>query len=79
MPTSDIVLVLTGPDDPTADAVITAHAAHPVQVARIDTGDLPCQDASVCHEPRKMLDWSAAHRSSIAAPIAQALRYDPPR
>jgi MvdD-like protein with pre-ATP grasp domain len=41
MPTGDIVLVLTGPDDSTADAVITALAAHPVRVARIDTGDFP--------------------------------------
>jgi ATP-grasp ribosomal peptide maturase len=41
MPTGDTVLVLTGPDDPTADAVIAALAAHPVQVARIDTGDFP--------------------------------------
>lgn len=41
MLTGDIVLVLTGPDDPTADAVIAALTAHPVQVARIDTGDFP--------------------------------------
>lgn len=41
MPTGDTVLVLTGPDDPTADAVITALAAHPVRMARIDTGDFP--------------------------------------
>ncbi|MBV9143748.1 MAG: hypothetical protein JO115_23000 [Pseudonocardiales bacterium] len=41
MPTGDIVLVLTGVADPTADAVITALAAHPVRVARIDTGDFP--------------------------------------
>ncbi|MGH3800426.1 MAG: ATP-grasp ribosomal peptide maturase [Pseudonocardiaceae bacterium] len=41
MPSGDTVLVLTGPDDPTADAVIIALAAHPVRVARIDTGDFP--------------------------------------
>lgn len=41
MPTGDIVLVLTGPNDPTADAVIIALAAHPVRVARIDPGDFP--------------------------------------
>jgi hypothetical protein len=43
MPTGDTVLVLTSPDDPTADAVITALAAHPVRVARIDTGDFPAR------------------------------------
>ena len=41
MPIGDTVLVLTDSDDPTADAVITALAAHPVRVARIDTGDFP--------------------------------------
>ena len=43
MPTGDTVLVLTSPDDPIADAVITALAAHPVRVARIDTGDFPAR------------------------------------
>ncbi|MGH3751993.1 MAG: ATP-grasp ribosomal peptide maturase [Pseudonocardiaceae bacterium] len=43
MPTGATVLVLTGPDDPTADAVITALAAHPVRVARMDTGDFPAR------------------------------------
>jgi hypothetical protein len=49
MPSGDTVLVLTGPDDPTADAVINALAAHPVRVVRMDTET--SRPACVCLPP----------------------------